>query len=52
MLLFCLFEIMSFKASVAKSTVIRERDNEYIVHVIISVDLSEVFRGKFNLEVC
>lgn len=37
---------------VAKSTVIRERDNEYIVHVIISVDLSEVFRGKFNLEVC
>ena len=37
---------------VAKSTVIRERANEYIVHVVISVDMSEVFRGKFNLEIC
>lgn len=36
---------------VAKSTVKRERDGEYIVHVIISVDMSEVFRGKFNLEI-
>ena len=36
---------------VAKSTVKREKNNEYIVHVIISVDMSEVFRGKFNLEV-
>ncbi len=36
---------------VAKSTVKREKDKEYIVHVIINVDMSEVFRGKFNLEV-
>ena len=36
---------------VAKSTVKREKNNEYIVHVIISVDMHEVFRGKFNLEV-
>lgn len=36
---------------VAKSTVIRGRGKEYIVHVFISVDMSEVFRGKFNLEV-
>lgn len=36
---------------VAKSTVKREKDRAYIVHVIISVDMSEVFRGKFNLEI-
>ena len=36
---------------VAKSTVKREKNNEYIVHVMINVDMSEVFRGKFNLEV-
>ena len=36
---------------VAKSTVKREKNNQYIVHVIISVDMREVFRGKFNLEV-
>ncbi len=36
---------------VAKSTMKREKNNEYIVHVIITVDMSEVFRGKFNLEV-
>ncbi len=36
---------------VAKSTVKREKDKDYIVHVIINVDMSEVFRGKFNLEV-
>ena len=36
---------------VAKSTVKREKNNEYIVHVIIKVDMFEVFRGKFNLEV-
>lgn len=35
---------------VAKSRVIRSRDNEYIVHVHITCDKSEVFRGKFNLE--
>lgn len=36
---------------VAKSTVKREKNKDYIVHVIINVDMSEVFRGKFNLEV-
>lgn len=36
---------------VAKSTVLRRRNGEYIVHVIISVEMKEVFRGKFNLEV-
>ncbi len=36
---------------VAKSTVLRERNGEYIVHVIIRVDMKEVFRGKFNLDV-
>ncbi len=36
---------------VAKSTVKREKHREYIVHVMITVDMSEVFRGKFNLEV-
>lgn len=36
---------------VAKSTVKREKDNTYIVHVFINVDMKEVFRGKFNLEV-
>lgn len=36
---------------VAKSSVKRERNNEYIVHVIICVDMSEVFRGKFNLNI-
>ena len=35
----------------AKSNVIREKDNAFIVHVIISVDMTEVFRGKFSLEV-
>ena len=36
---------------VAKSTVKREKNNEYIVHVIISVEMREVCRGIFNLEV-
>lgn len=36
---------------VARSTVITERDGGYIVHVFIKSDMSEVFRGKFNLEV-
>ncbi|MDD6564571.1 MAG: fatty acid biosynthesis transcriptional regulator [Clostridiales bacterium] len=36
---------------VAKSTVKREKDNTYIVHVAITVDMAIVFRGKFNLEI-
>ena len=35
----------------AKSNVVRERGGDYIVHVSINVDMREVFRGKFNLEV-
>ena len=35
----------------AKSKVIREKNGEYIVHVFINVDMREVFRGKFILEV-
>lgn len=34
---------------IAKSEVIRVRENEYIVHVRIKSNLSEVFRGKFSL---
>lgn len=36
---------------VAKSTVKREKNHEYIVHVLINVDMKEVFRGKFNLNI-
>ncbi len=36
---------------VAKSTVLREHDGGYEVHVIISVEMKEVFRGKFKLEI-
>ncbi|MGM9937079.1 MAG: DeoR family transcriptional regulator [Candidatus Ornithomonoglobus sp.] len=36
---------------VARSEVVRGRDSEYIVHVFISAEMNEVFRGKFNLEV-
>ena len=35
---------------VAKSRVIRSRNDEYIVHVNITSDKVEVFRGKFDLE--
>lgn len=44
-------EVHAGNKLVAKSTVLRERNGEYIVHVIISVDMKEVFRGKFNLEI-
>lgn len=36
---------------VAKSRVVRGKDRDYIVHVFISVEMREVFRGKFSLEV-
>ena len=36
---------------VAKSRVIRNHDGEFIVHVFITVEMKEVFRGKFSLEV-
>ena len=35
----------------AKSVVIRSREDEYIVHVFIKVNMKEVFRGKFSLRV-
>ncbi|MDD6484689.1 MAG: fatty acid biosynthesis transcriptional regulator [Clostridiales bacterium] len=35
----------------AKSTVMRNRGGEYIVHVFIKVNMKEVFRGKFSLRV-
>jgi transcriptional antiterminator len=44
-------EVHSGMRLVAKSTVIREKDGEYIVHVRITADMTEVFRGKFSLEV-
>ncbi len=34
---------------VARSEVIRIKDYEYIVHVLIKANLKEVFRGKFSL---
>ena len=44
-------EVHAGEKLVAKSQVIRKRDGEFIVHVFITVDLKEVFRGKFSLEV-
>ena len=35
----------------ARSEVIRGKENEYIVHVFIKVNMKEVFRGKFSLAV-
>lgn len=34
---------------VARSEVIRKRENEFIVHVFIKANMKEVFRGKFSL---
>lgn len=44
-------EVHSGDKLVAKSQVMRKRSGEFIIHVIIRVDMAEVFRGKFNLEV-
>ncbi|MCD8391171.1 MAG: fatty acid biosynthesis transcriptional regulator [Firmicutes bacterium] len=33
----------------AKSKVVRVKENEYIVHVFIKSNMNEVFRGKFSL---
>ncbi len=35
----------------ARSVVIRDKQNEFIVHVFIKANMNEVFRGKFNLVV-
>lgn len=34
---------------IAKSNVMRVKEQEFIVHVIIKANMSEVFRGKFSL---
>lgn len=44
-------EVHAGEKLVAKSRVVRKRDGEFIVHVFITVDLKEVFRGKFCLDV-
>ncbi len=44
-------EVHSGESLVAKSTVIREKRDEFIVHVIIKANMVEVFRGKFSLKV-
>lgn len=42
-------EVHSSDTLVAHSEVIRDKENEYIVHVFIKVNMCEVFRGKFSL---
>lgn len=44
-------EVHSGEKLIAHSAVIREKEKEYIVHVIIRVKMNEVFRGKFSLAV-
>lgn len=44
-------EVHAGEKLIAHSAVIRKRENEYIVHVIIKVKMNEVFRGKFSLAV-
>ncbi len=44
-------EVHSGERLVAKSEVIRNQNGEYIVHVMIKSNLSEVFRGKYSLRV-
>ena len=46
-----LHEVMRGDRLVAKYEVMRVKDNEYVVWVRIKRDLTEVFRGKFNLSV-
>lgn len=43
-------EVHAGERIIAKSRVIRSREDEYIVHVHITSGQTEVFRGKFNLE--
>lgn len=42
-------EVHSGERLIAKSEVIRVREKEFIVHVFIKSNLTEVFRGKFSL---
>ena len=42
-------EVHSGERLIAKSEVIRVKEKEFIVHVFIKSNLTEVFRGKFSL---
>lgn len=44
-------EVHAGESLVAKSVVMRDRSNEFVVHVHIKVNMVEVFRGKFSLKV-
>ena len=44
-------EVCAGDTLVAKSVVIREKHDEFVVHVFIKVSMKEVFRGKFSLKV-
>ena len=44
-------EVHAGNRLIAKSRVIRSRDDEYIVHVFITSGKKEVFRGKLSLEI-
>ncbi len=44
-------EVHAGEKLIAHSAVVRKRENEYIVRVIIKVKMNEVFRGKFSLAV-
>lgn len=44
-------EVHAGETLVAKSVVIREKKDEFVVHVFIKVNMMEVFRGKFSLKV-
>ena len=44
-------EVHAGEKLIARSEVIRERANEYIVHVFIRANMTQVFRGKFSLAV-
>lgn len=42
-------EVYKGSRLLAKSKVVRVKENEYIVHVFIKANMNEVFRGKFSL---
>lgn len=42
-------EVHSGERLIAKSEVIRAKEKEFIVHVFIKANFTEVFRGKFSL---
>lgn len=44
-------EVHAGETLMAKSVVIREKEDEFVVHVFIKVNMAEVFRGKFSLKV-